>query len=200
MTQNYYAVNGEVIDINVTGNHFLDKVTFPLWDKVGIPRPLSEADAKLVARMLRNYANLQRLTLGEVSDELRQFHDYFWRTMGYEQDDIVEIELVEKVAEFFDNSGGLVDEDAGIFKSYTKWFIELIEKHDLSLMDKSVVLDILTGKRNLGTYEDFKKNLPIANKRIALYDEIEEYMTSFSIMSAKDREDITNAVNKWRRK
>lgn len=103
MTQTYYAVNGEVKDINVTGNRFLDKLTFPLWDKAGIPRPLSEADAKLIARMLRNYAKLQRIKPG----------DYFWEELGYEQDDLIEIEFVEEVAEFFEHSGGLLDEEIG---------------------------------------------------------------------------------------
>jgi len=102
--QTHYAVNGEVKDINVTGNHFLDKLTFPLFDKVGIPRPLSESDAKPVARVLRNYAKLQRVTFGED-------HSYVWQMVGYAQDDIVEIEWVEKIAEFFENSGGLLDEE-----------------------------------------------------------------------------------------
>lgn len=94
--QTYYAVNGGSVDINVTGN------LFGLWEKAGIPRPLSEADAKLVARLLKNYANLQRYTLGED-------HNYFWRTMGYEQDDIETIEWTDKIANFFEHSGGLLE-------------------------------------------------------------------------------------------
>ena len=60
--QTYYAVNGAEIDSNVSGNNFLNKITLGLWDKVGIPRPLSEDDAQIVARILRNYASLQRAT------------------------------------------------------------------------------------------------------------------------------------------
>ena len=101
MTQTYYAVNGEVKDIKVTGNRFLDKLTFPLWDKAGIPRPLSEADAKLVARMLRNYANLQRIKPDA----------WFWKELGWVQDSEADIIWVEDVAEFFEHSGGLLDED-----------------------------------------------------------------------------------------
>ena len=101
MTQTYYAVNGEIRDINVTGNRFLDKLTFPLWDKAGIPRPLPEADTKLIARMLRNYTKLQRIKPGE----------YFWKVMGWVQDNDANIIWVEEVADFFEKSGGLLDED-----------------------------------------------------------------------------------------
>jgi len=107
MTQTYYAVNGEVKDINVTGNRFLDKLTFPLWDKAGIPRPLLEAETKLIARMLRNYAKLQRIKPDA----------WFWKEQGWTQDDETEIIWVEKVAEFFEQSGGLLDEDIGGDKS-----------------------------------------------------------------------------------
>ena len=101
MTQTYYAVNGEAKDINVTGNRFLDKLTFPLWDKVGIPRPLSEEGTKLIARMLRNYAKLQRIKPSS----------YFWEELGWTQDVDANIAWVEEVAEFFENSRGLLDEE-----------------------------------------------------------------------------------------
>lgn len=101
MTQTYYAVNGEVKDINVTGNRFLDKITFPLWDKAGIPRPLSEADAKLIARMLQNYVKLQRI----------KPDTWFWKELGWNQDSEANIIWVEEVAEFFEQSGGLLDEE-----------------------------------------------------------------------------------------
>ena len=101
MTQTYYAVNGTSKDINVTGNRFLDKLTFPLWDKAGIPRPLSEEETKLIARMLRNYARLQRIKPDA----------WFWKELGWVQDDETEIILVEEVAEFFESSGGLLDEE-----------------------------------------------------------------------------------------
>ena len=99
MTQTYYAVNGEVKDINVTGNRFLDKLAFPLWDKLGIPRPLSDADAKLIARMLRNYAKLQRIKPGEC----------FWKEVGWVQYNNANIIWVEEVVKFFEHSGGLLD-------------------------------------------------------------------------------------------
>jgi len=100
MTQTYYAVNGEVKDINVTGNQFLDKLMFPLWDKAGIPRPLSEPETKLIARMLRNYAKLQRINPGK----------YFWKELGWVQDSEADIIWAEEVAEFFENSDGLLEE------------------------------------------------------------------------------------------
>ena len=100
MTQTYYAVNGEIKDINIAGNRFLDKLTFPLWDKAGIPRPLSKADTKLIARMLRNYATMQRIK----PDAL------FWREMGWGQDNEADIIWVEEVTVFFEHSGGLLEE------------------------------------------------------------------------------------------
>jgi len=100
MTQTYYAVNGEVKDINVTGNRFLDKLTFPLWDKAGIPRPLPKAETKLIARMLRNYVKLQRIKPGE----------YFWKELGWIQDSEADIIWAEEVADFFENSSGLLEE------------------------------------------------------------------------------------------
>ena len=101
--QQYFAVNGEIKDINVTGNRFLDKLTFPLWDKVGIPRPLPETETNLIARMLRNYAKLQRIKPSS----------YFWEDLGWTQDSEADIIWVEEVAEFFEQSGGLLDEDVG---------------------------------------------------------------------------------------
>ena len=103
MMQTYCAVNGEVKDINVTGNRFLDKLTFPLWDKAGIPRPLPETETKLIARMLRNYAKLQRIKPDA----------WFWKELGWIQDNEADIVWVEEVAEFFEQSGGLIDEEVG---------------------------------------------------------------------------------------
>ena len=105
--QTYCAKNGERIEVNVTGNSFLTKLTFGLWDKAGIPRPLSKKDALLVARLLRNYATLQRIT--QTASALYQ--KGFWGIVGYQQDDENEVIWVEKMAEFFINSGGLFDEE-----------------------------------------------------------------------------------------
>ncbi len=104
MTQIYYAVNGKEEKINKAGNDFLAKLTFCLWDKVGIPRPLSEADAKLVARILRNYVTLQEITKKDKSER------YIWRMMGYTQDDEGSIEWTKRIAQFFEESGGLREE------------------------------------------------------------------------------------------
>ena len=130
MAQTYCAVNGEVKDINVTGNRFLDKLTFPLWDKLGIPRPLSEADTKLVARMLRNYANLQRIEPGE----------YFWKEVGWIQNNEGYIIWVEEVAKFFEKSGGLLEE---------KWKKKSIGQE---WMKKS-------GKEKERGYEEYKRRI-----------------------------------------
>lgn len=106
MTQTYYAVHGNTKDINITGNQFLDNLTLGLWDKIGIPRPLSESDAKLVARMLRNYAALQMTT----SDAPQRYGTYFGHQFGYVQEGRQELRWIEEVATFFDESGGLTDE------------------------------------------------------------------------------------------
>ena len=50
--------------------------------------------------MLRNYVNLQKIELG----------DYFWKEVGWTQDNKADIIWVEEIAEFFKNSGGLLDE------------------------------------------------------------------------------------------
>ena len=119
MAQTYCAVNGESKDINISGNRFLDKLTMGLWDLVGIPRPLSEEDSKLVARMLRNYARIQCITLDNDSESEQYF---FWDQLGgYRQEHPHTILWLEEIAAFFEESGGLMDEDV--------WF----EKYDSNL-------------------------------------------------------------------
>ena len=106
MTQTYYGINGELFDINVTGNHFLAKLTLGLWDKAGIPRPLTKKDSFIVARLLRNYIKLQTIT--SSNDE---YGKTFWSSHGYRQDDIEEINWLTKVAGFFERCDGLMTED-----------------------------------------------------------------------------------------
>ena len=102
--QTYYAVNGKDMDVNFAEGMFLDKITMGLWDKVGIPVPLSEKDAELTSRILWNYAKLQRSTF-ECGDRTNDE----WNSWGYVQDDNEKIIWVEKMAEFFEESGGLTD-------------------------------------------------------------------------------------------
>ena len=100
----YYAINGKDMDVNIAGNMFLDKITMGLWDKVGIPIPLSEDDAELISRILWNYAKLQRSTF-ECGDRTNTE----WNSRGYVQEENEKIIWIEKIAEFFEESGGLTD-------------------------------------------------------------------------------------------
>ena len=110
MTQTYYGVNGVDKSINYAGNGFLGKLTLGLWDLVGVPMPLSEEDSLLVARMLRNYAKLQTVTLGD--NDAEQY--FFWNPFGYEQENTRIIKWIEGVAQFFEESGGLLSEEEGM--------------------------------------------------------------------------------------
>lgn len=106
MTQTYYGVNGKNFDVNNTGNYFLSKLTFCLWDKAGIPRPLSKEDAILVSRLLRNYISLQQKTTKDVLG-----NNLFWRMYGFVQDTQEDLEWVVEIIEFFENCEGLMTEE-----------------------------------------------------------------------------------------
>ncbi len=110
MTITYFAVNGETLDVNHSGNDFLGKITLGLWDLLGIPMPLSDADAKLVARILNNYVKLQEETKNEPEAESY----YFWHLLGYKQEAPHTIVWIKKVAKFFEDSNRLLSEDEGM--------------------------------------------------------------------------------------
>ena len=110
MTRTYYGISGVDKSINCAGNEFLGKLTLGLWDQVDIPMPLSEKDSLLVARMLRNYAKLQIATLD--NNEAEQY--FFWNHLGYEQENMRIIKWIEGVAQFFEESGGLLSEEEGM--------------------------------------------------------------------------------------
>ncbi|MCK4668228.1 hypothetical protein KAU33_15865 [Candidatus Dependentiae bacterium] len=105
MSRNYYGKNGELFNVNVDMRSFLEKITFCLWNKVGIPGSLSKEDALLVSRILTNYIELQGTTSGDD-----KFGKYFWSKYGFEQDNIEELNLVRETASFFERSNGLLNE------------------------------------------------------------------------------------------
>ena len=107
LSQTYYAVYGKNKDVNVSGNELLAKLTIGLWDKVGIPRPLSKEDAELVARVLYNYANLMEITLEESKENAY----CFWHRYGHDVLENHDIRFLRSMGEFFDNCGGLITED-----------------------------------------------------------------------------------------
>ena len=55
----FYGKNGKEFYRNVSGGDFLSKRTYGLFPLIGC-YPTSEEDCKLVARILRNYANLDQ--------------------------------------------------------------------------------------------------------------------------------------------
>ena len=105
MSRNYYGNNGELFNVTVTIRNFLEKITLCLWDKAGIPEPLSEEDSLLILRIIDNYVKLQTLTSSDG-----EFGKYFWSKYGFEQDTPEELELINKVARFFGRSKGLMTE------------------------------------------------------------------------------------------
>lgn len=124
MSQEYYAVTGEERTINHFWNVVLDVLTAGLWDKIGIPRPLSEEDAKLTSRVLRNFHTLYGHLIDDPPKDIKHWNWFLKHNFGVsysmgirlkepedelpfdqEQHDYI-LELVE----FFENSEGLVDD------------------------------------------------------------------------------------------
>jgi len=103
MTQTYYAENGESLDVNISGNQILDKLTFGLWDKIGIPRPISSDDAKLIARILRNAATFCRNGHPLFLSIAFNGTEFNYRDNG-------EVQWLDDTAGFFERSGGLITE------------------------------------------------------------------------------------------
>jgi len=106
MSQEYYGNNGEEFAINRNGNELLDRLTLCLWDKVGIPRPLTKEDALLISRMLNNYIELQKVTTGDDF-----YSSIFWSKYGLHQDDLENLEFTIRMAEFFKRCNGLMTEE-----------------------------------------------------------------------------------------
>jgi len=112
MTRDFCAVSGEEMNINNRGCAFLGKLTIGLWEWIGIYEPMSKDDTLLMARILRNYAKIQRETHNCELNRCGITNQYFfWHTNGHRQEDMDTIEWLEKVADFLENSGGLVSED-----------------------------------------------------------------------------------------
>lgn len=106
MSQEYYGNNGENFSINTNGTNLLDRLTLCLWEKVGIPRPLSKEDALLVARILDNYIKLQNVTMNDETSSL-----HFWSKYGLQQDFIENLRFTAKISDFFKRCNGLMTEE-----------------------------------------------------------------------------------------
>jgi len=105
MGSTFYGRNGETFEMNVAAKTDLDKLTFGLWDKLGIPRDIPMNDTNIIARMIRNMVRIQKLTHGTPEMES------FLKMVGFTQYDTEEIEFFESAATFFEDSGGLLPED-----------------------------------------------------------------------------------------
>lgn len=106
MSQEYYGNNGEQFSINVNGTTLLNRLTLCLWDKVGIPRPLSNEEALLISRILDNYITLQKVTMGDES-----YSTPFWSKYGLQQDHVENLEVTIKISNFFKRCDGLMTEE-----------------------------------------------------------------------------------------
>ena len=106
MSQEYYGNNGEDFPINTTWNRFLDRITLCLWDRIGIPRPLSKEDALIIARIMNNYITLQEMTAQEDFNG-----DSMWSMYSLKQDGPEALKIAKKIAEFFERCNGLMTEE-----------------------------------------------------------------------------------------
>lgn len=128
MSRMYCAANGTYIDVNVAGNVVLDKlaVGLPGNKYIGIPSIMTEEIAKLYAKRIRDALektkNGEILPEPDIPDHLKDaYKELFLGSMvtggmiNGRRLDIVENDLgrefLRLVADFFDQSGGMIDED-----------------------------------------------------------------------------------------
>jgi len=124
MGQEYYAVNGEDRNIIHFWNVVLDVLTAGLWDKVGIPRPLSEEDANLTARVLRNFHTLYGHLIENPPSDIKHWNWFLKHnfgvsySMGIQQEpedklpfDKEQHDYILELVRFFESSGGLITDE-----------------------------------------------------------------------------------------
>jgi hypothetical protein len=106
-------------------NEILNVLTAGVWDKVGIRRPCTADDAKLVARIIRNFLKVYNVMKDDP--DVRQtcwfIRKYFGVTpsMGVMKDEPKdELPLTDDdpeylltIADFFEASGGLITTEEG---------------------------------------------------------------------------------------
>ncbi len=108
-----HGMNGKGFDLNVYAKESLDWLCWGLKKKYGVYAPMTKADCKIVARILRNKAKLFENVAGDPKHLLQEaMHVYYW--INGEKDyfnDPETIKWMRDLAEFFDTCGGLADEN-----------------------------------------------------------------------------------------
>jgi hypothetical protein len=101
----FYGKNGKTFYRNVAAGTWLAKITFGLFEQIGC-YPKSEEDCKLVARILKNRANLN------------QYHTDYWTHEYCVKKETKHMETwMLELAEFFDTCGGCYEEGE-FYKKY----------------------------------------------------------------------------------
>jgi hypothetical protein len=98
----FYANNGKTLDMNHPAKQLLEKMTMCWWNKLGIPSKISKEDTLMMARILKNFIKLQKITYYSNDDEGLQ-----WRIYGFVQEDVENIGWWKLVYKFFKESGGI---------------------------------------------------------------------------------------------
>lgn len=123
MSQEYYAVNGTDLSVAHHYAEMLGVLTAGLWDKVGIRRPCSSEDAKLIARIIRNFVKVYNNLKDDpdVHQTCWFIRKYYGITpsMGVLKDEPkdelpltdMDPEFLLEMADFFESSGGLITEE-----------------------------------------------------------------------------------------
>jgi len=101
MSRIYTAVSGNTLEVNIAGGTFLDRLTFPLFEKIGC-FPKTRDECLIVARLIHNYIHLQ------------QYWSSSWKEifgLPFEKESAETIEWLEEVEEFFRDADGLILDD-----------------------------------------------------------------------------------------
>lgn len=99
MSDTFYARNGYTFTRNLEGGRYLSKITLGVFKKIGC-HPKRKEDCKLVARILRNRANLNQW-----------WRPYFEEAYCMEKMDEEDVKWNISLANFFEFSGGCMDMD-----------------------------------------------------------------------------------------
>lgn len=113
MTSELHGQNGTEFELNVGDRDVLNWLTWGFQPKWGIYAPLSQADCKTVAKILRNKARLFRVINDDPSHWLQKTYHLFIQKIEFQEEfrDEETLRWMETVADWFDQCGGLVDEE-----------------------------------------------------------------------------------------
>jgi len=98
MSRTYTDIKtGKYIDINISGNEFLGKITLGLWEKLGFA-PRTKEDCRLVSRICKNYIKYQEY----INDS-----PFLQELYNIEKLPKEDIEWLKEVQKFFENANGI---------------------------------------------------------------------------------------------